>query len=346
MIPFCDLNRALKPIRSEIDLAICRTVDSGWFLRGKETDAFEEEWASYCGQAYAVCCNSGTDALTLSALALGLKTATVPANTIPLTALGLEKAGAKIFLEDVSSHGQLLFSPKDAVPVLLYGRPPAPNEESAQLFDAAHAHGWRPPKGATATWSFYPTKTLGALGDSGAITTDDASLAAEIRNLCGRDDVLRNTRQLTSRIDEVQAAILRVKLRYLDEWIFERKEIGREYTKRLQPLGIVLEDAGLCHLYVIRVNQRESLVAYLKKEGIETKIHWQQGLHTYSSSWIQSGGYKGTEAWCHSILSLPCFPGLTRSEIQRVCECIHQWFELQKMTVKTIQEVDRILIPK
>jgi dTDP-4-amino-4,6-dideoxygalactose transaminase len=130
-IPFCDLTRALPQIRSEVDEAIRRTLDRGWFLRGPEVTAFEEEWANYCGQAHAVCCNSGTDALTLATMGLGLKTATVPANTLPLTAIGLQRGGTAVHLTDVGPDGQLARSTPDAVPVLLYGKPPKAEEASA-----------------------------------------------------------------------------------------------------------------------------------------------------------------------------------------------------------------------
>lgn len=325
MIPFCDLSRALVPIRSEINAAIQRTVDSGWFLRGPETSAFEEEWADYCGQKHAVCCNSGTDALTLAAMALQMKTAAIPATTLPLTAIGLNKGGAAVRLLDVGEDGRLVDPPLDAVPVLFYGRPPGAKELGSRLFDAAHAHGWKPPQVSTAAWSFYPTKTLGAFGDAGAVTTDDSSLASEIRMLCGRDDILRDRRQITSRLDEVHAAVLRVKLRHLDTWLAERQEIGRLYEANLGDRSIALPGSSLHHLFVIRTDGRDSLLRFLKVRGIESKIHWKEGLHRLDGPWSIEGAYPKTDEWCDSVLSLPCYPGLKEGEIEHICESVFAW---------------------
>src|SRR5262245_60950704 len=230
-VPFCDLTRANATLRADIDKAISRVIDGGWFLRGAETDAFEAEWAAYCGQVYCVSCNSGTDALTLAATAMGMPKAWVPANTLPLTAIGLARSGAKVVADEVGEDGHLLTIRSQSVPVLLYGRMPSESELDCKLFDAAHAHGWKPPSNATACWSFYPTKTLGAFGDAGAVTTNDPKLAATMRNLSGRDDQLRDARQITSRVDEIQAAILRVKLRHLDNWLDARRELAGLYMQ-------------------------------------------------------------------------------------------------------------------
>ena len=324
-VPFCDLQRALDPIRSEIEAAIRRTLDSGWFLRGTETSAFEEEWASYCGQGYAVGCGSGTDALTIASLALHSRTAAIPANTLPLTAIGLSRGGSDVRLLDVGGDGRLIEVPPDAVPVLLYGRPPSASEITSKLFDAAHAHGWKPPRDAVAAWSFYPTKTLGAFGDAGAVTTNDFGLMTELRDLCGRDDVFRHKQQITSRIDEIQAAVLRVKLRHLNEWLQERREIAQIYEAALEPLGLTVPGNSFYHLFVIRTSRRDELLRFLKQCGIETKVHWPHPLHTISGPWAHGARLENAEEWSQSILSLPCFPGLSRREIEYVCERIGQW---------------------
>lgn len=324
-IPFCDLNRALAPIRREIDDAIRRTLDRGWFLRGPEVSAFEEEWAAYCGQPYAVCCNSGTDALTIAAAALELNTVAVQANTLPLTAIGLRRGGAEVRVLDVATDGRLARDETDAVPVLLYGRPPAAHERQAVLFDAAHAHGWKPPRHAVAAWSFYPTKSLGALGDGGAVTTTDEHLAALMRRLCGRDDLFHDRRQITSRMDEVQAAVLRVKLRYLDEWLAQRQEIGAHYHKRLAPAGLTLEGPSLHHLFVIRVERRDELARFLVGRNIGTKVHWPLPLHRIDGEWSRPEDCPMADAWCRTILTLPCYPGLTAQEIEWICDSIDNW---------------------
>jgi dTDP-3-amino-3,4,6-trideoxy-alpha-D-glucose transaminase len=326
-IPFCDLSRAHAPIRNEIDKVIAGCLDKSIFLRGPQTRAFEEEWADYCGQSYAVCCNSGTDALTIAATAMNLKTATIPANTLSLTGIGLYRGGAKVSVAEIGTDGWMTDLGPDAVPVLMFGQLPLENESPAQLYDAAHAHGWKPPADSTAAWSFYPTKTLGGLGDAGAVTTNDALLAAEMRKLCGRDDQFHNRRQITSRIDEIQAAVLRVKLRHLDKWLAERQEIGLHYERRLGALGITLHRPSLNHLYVVRLTGRERLANFLAQHGIGTKVHWSTPLHRIPGPWLAEEEYTQSEKWCASVLSLPCFPGLHLDEIDRVCDAVENWYE-------------------
>jgi dTDP-4-amino-4,6-dideoxygalactose transaminase len=166
-----DLMPALTPIRPEINQAIARVLDRGIFLRGPEVAAFEKEWAAYCGQTYCVACASGSDALTLAAMALELREAEVQANSYHMTALGLARGGTRLSLVEIGADGRARQASPRLVPVLLYGRFPSAAESDCILFDAAHAHGWRPP--ATVCWSFYPTKNLGALGDAGGITTNE-----------------------------------------------------------------------------------------------------------------------------------------------------------------------------
>lgn len=323
-IGFCDLTRALTAVRRDLDAAMARVVSSASFLRGPETRAFEEEWADYCGQAHAITCNSGTDALTLAAIALNLRTATIPANTLPLTGIGLHRAQVELRVADIDDDGYLRREQcRDAVPVLLFGRLPRPGDPHDVLYDAAHAHGWKPT--GTAAFSFYPTKTLGALGDGGAVTTNDARLAAEIRALSGRDDVLYDRRQITSRMDELQSAVLRVKLRHLDSWLEERRHIAAHYDRRMHPLGLALGQPSLNHLYVIRTPQRERMQAYLAEAGIATKVHWPASLDTLPGPWSTSGSYPGAASWSASVLSLPCYPGLTSVEIEYVCDHIEQF---------------------
>ena len=324
LIPFCNLHRALDPIRHDIDKAISKVITNGWFLRGRETSAFEEEWALRCGQNYAVCCGSGTDALTLAATALNLRTAIIPANTLSLTGIGLHRAGVQVRLSEIDDDGRMLAATEpDAVPVLLFGRLPSSNEIGASLFDAAHAHGWKPI--ATAAFSFYPTKTLGALGDGGAVTTNNSALADEIRKLSGRDDILHDRRQLTSRMDEIQAAVLRIKLRHLDRWLAERASIGAHYDRRLGRCGITINGPSLQHLYVIRSMNRDNLAAHLKAAGIETKVHWRESLDTVPGPWVAQSNFAKSQQWSQSLLSLPCYPGLRLDEVDYICDIVEEY---------------------
>jgi dTDP-4-amino-4,6-dideoxygalactose transaminase len=330
-VPFCDLTRANQALRADIDQAISRVIDRGWFLRGVETDAFEAEWAAYCGQAHCVSCNSGTDALTLAATAMGMRQAWVPTTTLPLTALGLARAGAQIIADEVAEDGRLLTIRPQSVPVLLYGRMPSVCELDCKLFDAAHAHGWKPPRNATACWSFYPTKNLGAFGDGGAVTTNDPKLAATMRKLSGRDDQFHDSRQITSRMDEIQAAILRAKLTRLDNWLDQRQEIAALYTQYLpRQIRSVSKAGDLHHLFVIHIESRDELRAYLASHGVETKVHFPKPLHVHDPLWNPNNTrLSGAEAWCQSVLSLPCFPGLTEVEVRRVCSLVAEWLQLK-----------------
>ena len=329
-IPFCDLHRANATIRDDIDRAIAGCIDRSSFLRGLQTEAFEEEWAAYCGQSYAVCCNSGTDALTLAATALDMNFAIIPANTLPLTGIGLHRGGAKVRVAEINGDGWMAEHAPEAVPVLLFGRLPESQSTPALLYDAAHAHGWKPPVGAVAAWSFYPTKTLGALGDAGTVTTNDAALAAAMRDLCGRDDKLHHRHQITSRIDEIQASVLRVKLKHLNSWLAQRSFIGAHYERRFSALGITLRGPSLHHLYVIRVSNRDGLVRYLDQRCIHSKLHWSNPLHKAPGPWIRQGDYLEAEQWCNSILSLPCYPGLQADEVDRVCDAVEEYCALER----------------
>ena len=264
-----DLSRIHAPIRAELNHAMARVLDSNWFLRGREVEAFEEEWADFCRQKYWVACNSGTDALTLAALAMDISEASVQSNTLALTAIGLTVAALTSRSSTLMKTVELGLMQK--MPFLYYSlavlRPV--KKRATAYSDAAHAHGWRPPSYATACWSFYPTKTLGALGDSGAVTTNDPVAARQMRELAGRDDQLRDRRQITSRMDEVQAAVLRVKLKYLPTWIEERREIAAQYCTLLPPSAQPVAGSNdLHHLFVVRVEQRNQLRTFLSETGV------------------------------------------------------------------------------
>jgi dTDP-4-amino-4,6-dideoxygalactose transaminase len=156
-IPLNNLIGSNDLVIKQINRAIQKVITSGNYLYGKETKRFSEEWSKYCGQKFCILCKNGTDALTLAAKALNIKKAIVQANTIPLTAQGLYLGGAKIKISDINTDGRSNIISKDLVPVLLYGRQPTKDELKSKIFDAAHAHGWKPPKHAVACWSFYPT---------------------------------------------------------------------------------------------------------------------------------------------------------------------------------------------
>jgi dTDP-4-amino-4,6-dideoxygalactose transaminase len=326
-VPYLDLARANTPLREKLRSAIDNCLERSVFLRGPETEAFEHEWATFCGQKYAVACNSGTDALTIAALAANLTEVVIPANTLPLTGIGLSRAGTKVEIGEIDSDGWLDADSKMQVPVLLYGRVPESLPDGTRLVDAAHGHGWKPPKDILAAWSFYPTKSLGALGDAGAVTTNDADIAARMRDICGRDDVMRDSRQITSRIDEIQAAVLRVKLQYLEKWLEQRQEIAKAYDKRLAPYGITLSGHSFNHIYAIRIANRDALKFHLEEQNVETKVHWTSSLDQVQGPWESKSNVPNARTWCSTTLSLPMFPGLNLEEISKVCDAIEQWIE-------------------
>ena len=311
---------------SQIHSAVADCMLKSSYLRGAQTMAFEEEWAEFCGQKFAVACNSGTDALTIAAKSLELSTVQLQANTLPLSGIGLALGGANVHVHDVDSDGRIPDGVSDSVPVLLFGRVPNANSRNSVLYDAAHAHGWNPPEESTAAWSFYPTKSLGALGDAGAVTTNDESLAQTMIEICGRDDQMRHSRQITSRIDEIQAAILRIKLKQLPEWLIQRQEIAHHYDSRLSGLGITLEGKSFNHIYAIRTKSRESLREHLLKMGIETKVHWEKSLNTLSGPWTSTGEYPAAQSWASEILSLPIYPGLTADSVKIICDSIEHYY--------------------
>jgi dTDP-4-amino-4,6-dideoxygalactose transaminase len=328
MIKYVDLARSNKAIHEEIMSEIEGSIKGSSFLRGKHTQGFEEEWAAFCGQSFAVACNSGTDALTIAASALNISSAVIPANTLPLTGIGVARSGARVKISEVNDDGWMEDDSASAVPVLLFGRLPPKINSDVRLYDAAHAHGWQPPYSAVAAWSFYPTKTLGAMGDAGAVTLNDSALADEMRDICGRDDQMRNARQITSRIDEVQAAVLRVKLKYLGKHLSQRQEIAESYDSKLAQFGITLTGKSMNHIYAIRTPKRDELKTFLEEAGIQTKIHWEIPLNRSVGPWSASGEFKNADRWASEILSLPIYPGLMESEIIEICEKIEAFLTI------------------
>jgi len=331
-IPLNDISRWNQRFLPEIERAIGQVIAKGIYLRGNEIKSFEEEWAHYCGQKYCVAVKNGTDALTLSARAMGLERCLVQANTLPLTAQGLMMGGAEITIVDIDGDGRSQIHSPHLVPVLLYGRLPSAAELESTLFDAAHAHGWQPPQHATATWSFYPSKTLGAFGDSGAITTNDPDVYRELTRLNGGDDKLKHPYQINSRMDEIQAAILRVKLRHLDDFLRDRKRIAEFYIENLNAHVHPVNTSGqdLNHLFVVKVDgRRDELQQFLHASGIDTKIHFPIPLNELKAKWETSEVLLNARSWCESIITLPLFPGMTDSEMLHVVEQVNLFYSRQ-----------------
>ncbi len=355
-IPWVDLTIQHRNIRSEINSAIQNVLDRGDFILGHDVAKLEEEFAAYCGTKYAVGVDSGLSALELSLRAFGIGSGDeviVPAHTFTATAAAVSFSGAKpVFVDidpetlnlDVEKIEEAITSRTKAIlPVHLYGLPADMNvilgiAEKYNLIvveDACQGHGanYKGQRvgslGNAAGFSFYPTKNLGACGDGGMVTTNDAKAAETIRALRNCGQTAKNVHELSPfnrRLDNLQAAILRVKLPYLDQWIGSRRKLAALYNKLLAGSEVVIpiEPPGyrhVYHLYVIRSKNRDALQAYLKERGIGTAIHYPNPVHLqpfYLKSEDKRGKFPISEKACTEILSLPMYPELAEEQVESV----------------------------
>jgi len=348
-IPFLDLKATYLELQAEIDAAIKRVLDSGWYIFGAEVEAFEREYATYCEAKHCVGVANGLDALHLALLALGVGAedeVIVPSNTYIATWLAISQCGAiPIPVEpDAATYNidpariEAAIGPRTKVilPVHLYGQPADmdPILEIARkhglkvLEDGAQAHGARykgkriGAHGDVVAWSFYPGKNLGAYGDGGAITTDDAEIAERIRvlgNYGSRVKYVNEVQGFNSRLDPIQAAALRVKLKVLDKWNARRAVIARRYQTELRGTGITLpfvpawaEPAW--HLYVVQQTQRDALQKKMADSGIGALIHYPIPPHlqqAYASAGYIKGQFSIAEQMAKQMLSLPIGPHFT-----------------------------------
>jgi dTDP-4-amino-4,6-dideoxygalactose transaminase len=357
--------------KTELDAAINRVLTSGRYILGNETIAFEREFAEYVGTKYAVGVASGTDAICLALLAYGIqpgdRVITV-SHTAVATIAAIEMCGAIPALADIDPHSYtidpdhakrlLTEKTKAIVPVHLYGQPTdvRPILELAmhhQLFvieDCAQAHGaiyngmrvgsW----GDAGAFSFYPTKNLGALGDGGAITTNRLEIyemLLAIRQYGWDNDRLSRMAGRNSRLDELQAAILRVKLKYLDENNRKRIKIASAYNHCLRslPLTLPTEIPGTTHVYhqyVILCSERvtrDALMEFLHKEDIQSAVHYPVPVHLqplYLDRFEGAASLPLTERVCGTALSLPMFPELTDADVEIICTTISEFFERKR----------------
>ena len=363
MIRFNDLMPRDSQLRTEIDQAIKRVLDSGWFILGPEVEAFEAEFAAYHGLRHAVGVANGTDAIQLALLAGGVgpgdEIITV-AHTAVATASAIEATGATPILVDIdsvtytldTSAAEARVSPrtKAIIPVHLYGHPAdmtaitnlAKKHNLFVIEDCAQAHGARwhgqlvGTMGHLATFSFYPTKNLGAYGDGGAILTNDDDLGERLHRLRNYGQISRYhhaERGINSRLDELQAAILRVKLRYLDAQNETRRKIATLYGDHLDGVeSIVCPSESVdayhaYHLYVIRHAARDRLQEFLKETGIQTLIHYPIPVHlqpAYVDLGYSIGDLPNTEKIANEILSLPLHMALTSDQVIHIADTITQ----------------------
>ena len=374
MIKFLDLKAVNEQYRSEIDSAIKRVLDSGWYLLGGEVSGFEQEFADYCGSEHCLGVANGLDALILILMAyreMGVMTegdeVIVPANTYIASILAISRAGLKPVLVEPDEctynldpnliESAITEKTKAIMAVHLYGQCAemdpihaiAKKHNLKVIEDAAQAHGatYRGRKAGSlcdaAGFSFYPGKNLGALGDGGAVTTNDADLAEAIkalRNYGSQVKYHNKYKGMNSRLDELQAAILRVKLKYLDTDTEKRRAVADYYLSHIPssreatlslPKGIChlphVADYGehVFHLFVVRAPQRDALAKHLAEKGIQTVIHYPIPPHRQEAYPELAGmNLPITEAIHREVLSLPISPVMGMDEVARVVEALIQ----------------------
>ena len=363
-VPFVDLSAQHQSIAAEIRDAVSRVMESGWFILGPEVEAFERDFARVAGTSHAVGVASGTDALTLSLWALGVSPGDeviTTSLTAAFTALAISRAGARPVFADVEREGLTLSAgsaaekinprTKAILPVHLYGNvcdlpallKVADRAGIPVVEDACQAHGatlgGRPAGswGAAGCFSFYPTKNLGALGDGGLIATNDEALAGRLRRLRNGGQENRYVHQeagFNSRLDEMQAALLRAKLPHLYAWNERRRALAALYRALLEKAPLVWVDSlptaePACHLMVARAPERDRLREALRDSGVQTLIHYPIPVHlqpAYRDLGQPKGSCPEAERAAGEILSLPLYPELHDSQVERVARAISKFY--------------------
>lgn len=360
-IPFLDIGSINNGIREGLDAAYARVMNSGWFIMGPELSAFESEFAAYSEVKHCIGVGNGLEALHLLLRAYDIgpgDEVIVPSNTFIATWLAVSQCGATPAPvdPDINTHNidtrlipdAITPRTKAIMPVHLYGQPADmdPINEMASKYnlivieDAAQAQGARykgrrvGSLGHAAGTSFYPGKNLGALGDGGAVLTNDDLIADKVRRLRSYGSSVKYNHELAgynSRLDELQAAFLREKLKVLDEWNSMRRSIARSYSSRLEGLGYVLPFVPdyaepVWHLYVIRSKKREELRSYLDVEGISTVVHYPIPPHKqicYSE--FVNCDLPVAELLAEEVLSLPMSSDLEQNELEKVCHALREF---------------------
>jgi len=364
MIPFLDLKPAYVELKPELDAAYARVMASGWFVLGKEVEAFEQEYAAYCGARYCVGLANGLEALELALRAWDIGAGDeviVPSNTYIATWLAVSAVGAKVVPVEPTPAGPNIdpdritaaITPRTRaiMPVHLYGEPAdmeaimamAERHGLKVVEDVAQAQGAKVrgrrtgALGHAGAHSFFPTKNIGAYGDGGAVTTDDAGLADRLRtmrNYGSKVKYVNIERGYNSRLDELQAAFLRVKLGKLDEWNERRRFLAARYDDRLAGIpGLGLPRMPqwaepVWHLYVVRTPRRAELIKALDAAGIGSLVHYPIPPHlqqAYADLCLPRGTFPLAEALADSVLSLPIGPHMTVDSVDAVAAAIRRY---------------------
>lgn len=355
-IPFLDLGSSYFELKGEIDEAVARVLNSGWYILGDEVEAFEQAYATCCEAKFCIGVANGLDALHLALRSMDVGSGDeviVPSNTYIATWLAVSQCGATpVPVEPMVATYNLdpnlieaAISPRTKVilPVHLYGQPAdldpimsiARKHKLKVLEDAAQAHGARykgkriGAHGNAVAWSFYPGKNLGALGDGGAVTTSAANIADSVRvlrNYGSRVKYVNEVQGFNSRLDTIQAAVLGVKLKHMDDWNSRRKVLARRYNEALADSNFVLPFTPewadpVWHLYVIRTPLRNALQGHLTNRGVGTLVHYPIPPHlqqAYAALGYKRGDFKIAEAMADEVLSLPMGPHLTFEQQDQV----------------------------
>ena len=364
-VPFVDLKAQHRPIDSELSEAIARVLRNTSFVQGPEVKAFEEAFASYLGVGHCVAVNSGTAALHLTLLALGIgpgdEVITVP-HTFIATSEAISAVGARPVFVDVDPvsytmnpalvEAAITGRTRAILPVHLYGNPAemdsllaiARRHNLALVEDACQAHGahykgrMAGTMGAAGCFSFYPSKNLGSCGEGGAMVTNDEALAKKIRMLREHGSVKKYEHSFPGynfRMEGIQGAVLATKLKHLDGWNDQRRALAKRYGERLAGQAIVLPKEAaqarhVYHLYVIQAEDRESLRDHLARRGIETGLHYPVPLHlqeAYASLGYRTGNFPVTEQLTQRILSLPMYPEMSLEAADHVSAAVLEWVQ-------------------
>ena len=360
MIPFNDLHCQNQPVAEELTAAVTRVIDSGRYILGEEVAAFESEFAAYLGVSHCIGVASGTDAIQLALMGLNVgrgDEVITAANTCVPTISGIAATGATPVLADVCDRTLTLeasavadaITPRTRaiVPVHLYGhacdvraledvvhgKPIEIVEDCAQAHGAQYDDDLCGSFGKCAAFSFYPTKNLGALGDGGAVATNDDETAERIRSLhqYGRATGYEHPRPgINSRLDEMQAAVLRVKLRCLNATNEERRDLAAMYTQGIatewvSPVHTADWATPNHHLYVVQSSHRDNVQAHLANHNIATQIHYPIPIHLLEAyrSLGRPGAYPVSERACRSVLSLPLYPGMPAEHVAEVIDAVN-----------------------
>lgn len=357
MIQVTDLQKQYNLLKTELNTAVQRVLDSGWFILGKECELFEKEFAEYLNIKYCIGVANGTEAIALSLMALNIgenhEVITTNITAFP-TITGILQAGAKPVVIEIDPNTGLMDiskieeritrNTKAILPVHLYGQSCDMDkiteiaekhnlsviEDCAQSAGTVYKDKYTGNFGHCAAFSFYPTKNLGAYGDGGLVATNDKTIAEKLLKLRNYGQSVRyyhDEKGINSRLDEIQAAVLRVKLKYLNDWNFRRREIATIYRENIKTCEFIEEKKyGILnyHLFVIKHHNRNELAKYLIANGIQTYIHYPVPVNEQKAfDYQKDEAFAESKLFSSQILSLPMYPELTNEEVIKISNCIN-----------------------